>query len=252
MQTVKRYAPEQEDQDILSDAMMWHQRGGHNANERIRKHLQNEYCEPQGFENLLYMTQILQADAVKIAMEAHRRDKPYCMGTLYWQINDCWPVASWSSRDYYGRWKALHYFVENAYDDILVSPVERDGRLEVWVVSDRREQVKGQLEVTVYDMKGKRVNGFTRNVRLKADESLKVTEREVKGLIGNYALGDVVVYADFRVQGEKKHYMNNCFLTKQKEMNYQKATINSVIEPKEYGFRVTLRTDAFARCVYGT
>ena len=203
MQTVKRYAPEQEDHDILSDAMMWHQRGGHNANERIRKHLQNEYCEPQGFENLLYMTQILQADAVKIAMEAHRRDKPYCMGTLYWQINDCWPVASWSSRDYYGRWKALHYFVENAYDDILVSPVERDGRLEVWVVSDRREQVKGQLEVTVYDMKGKRVNGFTRNVRLKADESLKVTEREVKGLIGNYALGDVVVYADFRVQGDK-------------------------------------------------
>ena len=250
MQTVKRYAPEQEDQDILSDAMMWHQRGGHNANERIRKHLQNEYCEPQGFENLLYITQILQADAVKIAMEAHRRDKPYCMGTLYWQINDCWPVASWSSRDYYGRWKALHYFVENAYDDILVSPVERDGRLEVWVVSDRREQVKGQLEVTVYDMKGKRVNGFTRNVRLKADESLKVTEREVRGLIGNYALGDVVVYADFRVHSEKKHYMNNCFLTKQKEMNYQKATINPVIEPKEYGFRVTLRTDAFARGVF--
>ena len=62
--------------------MMWHQRGGKNANERIYKHLLNEYQEPKGFENLLYMTQILQADAVKIAMEAHRRDKPYCMGTL--------------------------------------------------------------------------------------------------------------------------------------------------------------------------
>lgn len=250
IQTVKRYAPEQEDQDILSDAMMWHQRGGKNANERIYKHLLNEYQEPKGFENLLYMTQILQADAVKIAMEAHRRDKPYCMGTLYWQINDCWPVASWSSRDYYGRWKALHYFVKNAFDDILVSPVERNGRLEVWVISDRQQPVKGKLEIIIYDMKGKRVNNVTRNVRLKADESLKVTDQAVKELIGNYAPGDVVVYADFVVQNEKKHYTNNCFLVKQKEMNYQEAVIDPVIEPKEYGFRVTLRTNTFARGVF--
>lgn len=250
LQTVKRYAPEVEDANILSDAMMWHQRGGKNANERIRKHLLNEYREPKGFENLLYMTQILQADAVKVAMEAHRRDKPYCMGTLYWQINDCWPVASWSSRDYYGRWKALHYFVENAFDDILVSPVERDGRLEVWVVSDRQQPVKGKLEVTVYDMKGQRVNSFTRNVRLKADESLKVTDQEVQELIGTRAPDDVVVYTDFAVQGEDKHYTNTGFLIKQKEMNYQDAVIDTVIEPKEYGFRVTLRANAFARGVF--
>ena len=63
-------------------------------------------------------------------------------------------------------------------------------------------------------MKGKRVNNVTRNVRLKADESLKVTDQAVKELIGNYAPGDVVVYADFVVQNEKKHYTNNCFLVK--------------------------------------
>ena len=172
------------------------------------------------------------------------------MGTLFWQINDCWPVASWSSRDYYGRWKALHYFVKNAFDDILVSPVERNGRLEVWVVSDRKRPVKGKLEVTVYNMKGKCINSFTRNVHLKSDESLKVIDRKVEELVGSYVPNDVVVYADFTPGGEKKHYTNNCFLVKQKEMNYPDAKITPEIEPKEHGFRVTLHTDTFARAVF--
>lgn len=247
--TVMRYAPKDEDHDILSDAMMWHQRGGMNANERIRTHLLNEYREPKGFENFLYMTQILQADAVKIAMEAHRRDKPYCMGTLYWQINDCWPVASWSSRDYYGRWKALHYFASKAYDDVLVSPVERDGRLEVWVVSDCQQPLRGKLEVGIYTMDGTRVNGFERRIRLKADESLKISDIPVGELVGKYASDEVVVHTIFTPDGEQKQYTNNCFLLKQKEMKFPQVKITPVIKPTEYGFRITLRSDGFARGV---
>ena len=66
------------------------------------------------------MSHVLQGDAIKTAIEAHRRDKPYCWGSLFWQHNDCWPVASWASRDWYGRWKAQHYFARPAFDDILV------------------------------------------------------------------------------------------------------------------------------------
>ena len=77
---------------------------------------------PDDFSAFVYMSQYLQAEAVKIGIEAHRRAKPYCMGTLYWQINDCWPVASWSSIDYCGRWKALQYYARDAYDEVLVSP----------------------------------------------------------------------------------------------------------------------------------
>jgi beta-mannosidase len=61
----------------------------------------------------------MQADGVRLAMEAHRRAMPYCMGSLYWQINDCWPVASWSSIDYFGRWKALHYTARRIFAPVI-------------------------------------------------------------------------------------------------------------------------------------
>ncbi len=245
-ETVKRYAPDIRDHDILSDAMMWHQRGGKNANERIRKRMLEEYQNPKGFDNFLYLSQLLQADAVKIAMESHRRNKPYCMGTLYWQINDCWPVASWSSRDYYGRWKALHYYVARAFDDILVSPLVIDDTLETWVVSDRLRPIRGKLNVDIYTLNGQRVNGIERSIRLNADESLKVCELNVKKLIGNYSPSEVVVHCSFTPNGEKKQYANNCYLLKHKDINFPKAKIEKTIEPKEYGYLLTLQSDKFA------
>ena len=247
--SVKRYAPWPDDWNITSDAMMWHQRGGTNANQRIRKHMLDEYREPKDFEHFLYMSQLLQGDAVKIAMEAHRRDKPNCMGSLYWQIIDCWPVASWSSRDYYGRWKALHYFAAKAFDDVLVSPVERDGVLEVWVVSDRLQALRGLLDVAVYTMTGKRVGGHVRNIRLKADESLLALAVPVEELLGGHDRRNVVIRAGFTPQDEQKTYTNYGVLTKQKEINYLPVHIDARSEPAADGFRVTLRSDTFARGV---
>ncbi len=88
-QSVLKYAPEARDHDIFSEVMMAHQRGGSHANGLIEWYLLNEYRKPKDFPNFLYMGQLLQGDAIKTAIEAHRRDMPYCMGTLYWQHNDC-------------------------------------------------------------------------------------------------------------------------------------------------------------------
>lgn len=135
-ESVKRYAPCEEDWNIYSEVMISHQRGGAHANELIETYLLNEYRKPRDFEAFLYMNHVLQGDAIKTAIEAHRRDMPYCMGTLFWQHNDCWPVSSWASRDYYGRWKAQHYFTRKAYRDILVSPIaDESGILKVQVVA---------------------------------------------------------------------------------------------------------------------
>lgn len=89
-ESVKRYAPYPEDWDIYSEVMMSHQRGGAHANGLIETYLLNEYRQPKDFEAFLYMNHVLQGDAIKTAIEAHRRDMPYCMGTLFWQHNDCW------------------------------------------------------------------------------------------------------------------------------------------------------------------
>ena len=95
------------DHDINSPVMMAHQRHPR-GNQLIREYMLREYPEPKDFESFLYVSQVLQAEGIKIGAEHLRRIMPHNMGSLYWQINDCWPVASWSSLDYTGRWKALH------------------------------------------------------------------------------------------------------------------------------------------------
>jgi beta-mannosidase len=118
--TVKTYA-EPADFDIFSDVMQAHQRSSI-GNGTIKNYMQRDYKVPADFRQFLYVGQVLQAEGIKVAMEAHRSRMPYCMGSLFWQINDCWPVASWSSIDYYGRWKAQQYFAVKAFDKVLVSP----------------------------------------------------------------------------------------------------------------------------------
>jgi beta-mannosidase len=103
--TVEKYALP-EDYDIFSEVMKSHQRSSI-GNETIEYYLKQEYDTPKDFESFLYVNHILQAEGIKFGLEGHRRAMPYCMGSLYWQINDVWPVASWSSTDYYQKWKAL-------------------------------------------------------------------------------------------------------------------------------------------------
>ena len=96
-----------------------------------------DYPEPKDFESFLYVSQVLQAEGIRIGAEHLRRIMPHNMGSLYWQINDCWPVASWSSIDYTGRWKALQYYARRFYSEMLVSPHEENGSLNFYIVSDR-------------------------------------------------------------------------------------------------------------------
>ncbi len=153
IQTVRKFAQPQ-DLDISSPVMQAHQKnvGG---NERIRTYMLREYHEPRDFESFLYVSQVLQAEAIKVGAEHLRRQRPRTMGSLYWQLNDCWPVASWASIDYYGHWKALQYYARRFYDDLLVSPWEENGNVNVYVVSDKLEATPAQLSVRVLDFQGK-------------------------------------------------------------------------------------------------
>jgi beta-mannosidase len=133
LKSVKAYTIP-DDWDINSEVMKSHQRSPI-GNLRIKNYMEKYYRVPDSFSNFLYVGQVLQAEAIKYAIEAHRRKKPYCMGSLYWQINDCWPVASWSGIDYFGRWKALHYFAKKAFADILISPTIDAVIIQISVIS---------------------------------------------------------------------------------------------------------------------
>ena len=109
-----------EDRNVFSYVMEKHQRNA-SANGRIVSYLSQMYLYPGTLDKLVYASQLLQAQAMQYGVEHWRRNRGRCMGAVIWQLNDCWPVASWSSIDYYGRWKALHYYARRFFAPVLIS-----------------------------------------------------------------------------------------------------------------------------------
>ena len=247
--SVRRYAPDSTDWDIRSEVMMAHQRGGEHANGLIETYLTDGYPIPKDFQSFLYTNLVMQGDAIRTAMEAHRRMKPYNMGSLVWQHNDCWPVASWSSRDYYGRWKAQHYFTRHAFDDILVSPVREGDSLNVYIVSDRLRPTGGKLRVRTVELTGTAVYDRTFTVKVQANESRCAACIPVHDLLNGKDSTQVAILLDYDDKG-KRRYSNNFALAKQKELDYPDARIATDIQPVEGGYRVGLCCPVFARAVY--
>lgn len=112
-----------EDRNIFSYVMEKHQRNS-SANGKIMNYMEQTFLYPTSFAVTLYASQLLQAEAIRYGVEHFRRNRGRCMGAVVWQLNDCWPVASWSSIDYYGRWKALHYYEKRFFAPILISCAE--------------------------------------------------------------------------------------------------------------------------------
>lgn len=109
----------------FSYIMEKHQRN-YGGNGKIAKYMQAAYRYPENFSDFVYASQLLQADGIRYGVEHYRRNRGRCMGAIYWQLNDCWPVISWSSVDYYGRWKALHYYAKRFFAPVMISCEEQN------------------------------------------------------------------------------------------------------------------------------
>ena len=153
MRTVEAFTQPEDRTGILSPVMLAHQKNTA-GNAIIHDYMLRDYPEPKDFASFLYASQVLQAEGIKIGTEHLRRNRPRTMGAIYWQLNDCWPVASWSSMDYYGRWKALQYYARRFYNDLLVSPHQENGGLAVYVVSDKTTPVAGELRLRLMTFDG--------------------------------------------------------------------------------------------------
>ncbi|MDA3894313.1 MAG: glycoside hydrolase family 2 protein [Salinivirgaceae bacterium] len=226
-QSVKKYTSE-EDWDIESDVMASHQRSGI-GNLRIKEYMGWDYKIPANFEQFLYVGQVLQAEGMRMGMEAHRRNKPFCMGTLYWQLNDCWPVASWSGMDYYGKWKALHYFVKKAYEPYLISMLEKGDNLEIWVVSDKLENIDSKLKVQLMDFEGKVLMNKKIEVNIKGNTSalaMKIAMKDIKNLD---ASNNMVLHAEL-MDETLSLAVNQFYFEKPKDMNLKQGKPNFTFE----------------------
>ncbi|MDR1108129.1 MAG: hypothetical protein LBL19_03750, partial [Spirochaetaceae bacterium] len=136
------------DRNIFSYIMEKHQRNNA-ANGKIMNYLYQTFLYPTSFEVLIYATQLLQAEAIKYGVEHFRRNRGRCMGAIYWQLNDCWPVASWASLDYYFRWKPLHYFARRFFQPVMISCQEEGILTQDTNVNTQRRDIEKSFRLSV-------------------------------------------------------------------------------------------------------
>jgi beta-mannosidase len=247
IETVKKYALP-EDFNIESEVMSSHQRSGI-GNLRIKEYMEWEYKLPTDFKNFLYMSQVLQAHGVKTAIEAHRRAMPYCMGTMYWQINDCWPVASWSSTDYYHKWKALHYAVKKAYEPILLTIHKQNNDITVHAVSDELVDITSKLKLTILNFKGKIISQKEINVNINQNTSTELFKISEKDILNEYKKNEVVLKVE--LFNAKKLLAENLFyFVKPKDLKLQNPEINIKIVKKEGKKYLQVSTTSLVKNLY--
>lgn len=238
-----------EDRYLYSDVMKIHQK--HPVGyETIQKYMEREYNIPKDFNEYVYTSQLLQAYGMRTAIEAHRRAKPYCMGTLYWQLNDCWPVVSWSGMDYNGRWKALQYFVKEAYKDILVSPIEENDTIKVYIVSDRKNSVSGNLNLQLKDFSGNIIWERNNNVTVKEFSSSVYIGELKSNLLQGKNISEVVLSAKFELM-EGGQYKNNLYFVNPKDLSLPSMPgITFDIKKEGKGLMIYLQTDKLAKNLF--
>lgn len=192
-----------EDRNITSYVMEHHQRSGI-GNTTIIQYMLDWFRLPTSFENVLWVSQILQGLGVKYAVEHWRRSMPRVMGALYWQLNDCWPVASWSSLDYYGRWKALHYMAKKFYAPLLISGVEdnKKGTVEIHVTSDRLEEAQGEVNWSLTTVNGKEVDSGVVIVEITPDKNQLIETLDFADKVNEYGIRNLIVWLELKVDGK--------------------------------------------------
>ena len=247
LETVSTYTLP-EDRDIQSRVMMAHQRHPR-GNQLIREYMLREYPEPKDFESFLYVSQVLQAEGIKIGAEHLRRIMPHNMGSLFWQIDDCWPVASWSSIDYTGRWKALQYYARRFYSELLLSPHEEKGSLDFYIVSDRTRPTTAQLRASLLDFEGHSLWNKQQDIVVAALNSKSYLTVPIEALLTTQDAKNVFLVSELLVDG-KVVSSNEHFFQPFKNLSLPRPAISAKAVRTREGFMITLSADKLARTVY--
>jgi beta-mannosidase len=240
------------DRSYDSPVMKDHQRDGSGrGNEIIRDYILKDFPAPKNFRSFVYLSQVMQADAIKLNAEHLRRDRPRTMGSLFWQLNDCWPAISWSSIDYYGRWKALQYYARRFYNPLLVSPYEENGSVAVYVVSDRLKPASANLRVRLMTFDGAVLKEKSQPVEIPALSSKIYVQWPMEGFLAlkGYSPESTFVSTELTVNG-KTASRNLLFFAHAKNLDLPSPRITSALTGGGGSYQLRLTSNALARDVY--
>jgi beta-mannosidase len=238
--TVNAYTAAGDRDSTMSDIMKWHQRCPL-GNDRIKNMTGNYFRPGKDFDSTLWVSQLVQAYGVKLGAEYWRQHMPQSMGCLFWQYNDCWPVASWASVDYYGRWKALHYAARHFYAPTMVSGLEdaKTHSVAVYVTSDSAETQQGMLAWRVTDLQGSLLNDGTLAVDIAPRKSEAVRTLNLNSLAQQKGENNLLIWLGLRVN-DREVSRNLVSFARPKELKLANPELSREISETATGFRVKL------------
>jgi len=241
--TIDFFAKKQ-DKDIFTDVMVRHNKQVEGP-ERIMKFIHNHFGSVKNFDSIVYLSQMNQAEAIKAGVEHWRERKYKTSGTLYWQLNDSWPVFSWSSIDYFKRPKALYHYTRRFYADLLPL-IKVDGEdLRLVIVNDSTE-IEGHLEMALWTLDGKKVFDNSYDVRIPSDsvltvDNLKIPECDLKKTLGfvRLKIGDRMVENHELFANLRRENLEDPKITFKKSG----STLEIKAEKPAFGVRITTEKD---------
>src|ERR1700739_2664839 len=250
MKTIESFTEPADRANIFTPVMLAHQKNNE-GNSIIHDYLLKDYPEPKDFASFLYVSQVLQAEGIKIGAEHFRRSRPETMGSIFWQLNDCWPVASWSSIDYYGRWKALQYYARRFYAPILVSPHVENGSVRIYVVSDKTAQTRATLRVRLMDFDGKVLLEEKHDVSIDPLASKVYLDWPLAKLAqaGAADTSRVFVVAEL-FDGETRLSRNLLYIAPTKEIHLKPASLTFASTGANGNYKISITSPVLARDVY--
>ena len=249
MKTIRTFA-EEKDFELESPVMNAHQKATI-GNALIKQTMGLYYKVPAKFEDLVYVGLVLQGQGMRHGIEAHRRNRPYCMGSLFWQLNDSWPVVSWSSIDYYGNWKAMQYQSQRAFAPVLINAIKEGDDLCVYLISDElqdRDDVR--LTVELMDFDGKSHGKWTQNGKLTANTSMLFLKKRVDEFLSKQDAATSFLRFTLKAKNGAALADEVFYFAYPKDQKLPEARIETSVKKRGEAIEMTLKTDKLARDIF--
>lgn len=247
MRAIRTFTDDKE-LDLFSPIMMAHQKslGG---NEKILYYLIAKYRVPSKFEDFVYLSQLVQSGAMRFAIDEWRRNMGRCNGSLYWQYNDCWPVASWAGLDYCKQYKALHYHARHFNKLVCLSNDYYDDRAELYIANDLPTVINGQLDWRLLNFSGEVISSGFAPAVLEKVQARNVHTLYYKDILKSYNKNEAVLEVTL-TQGGTVLDKKNWLLVPDKNARLKPSKIKIDVSVKQGKAAITLSADTFSRYVY--
>ena len=249
MKTIRTFA-EEKDFELESPVMNAHQKATI-GNALIKQTMSLYYKVPAKFEDLVYVGLVLQGHGMRHGIEAHRRNCKYCIGSLFWQLNDSWPVVSWSSIDYYGNWKAMQYQSQRAFAPVLINAIKEGDDLCVYLISDElqdRDDVR--LTVELMDFDGKSHGKWTQNGKLTANTSMLFLKKRVDEFLSKQDAATSFLRFTLKAKNGAALADEVFYFAYPKDQKLPEARIETSVKKRGEAIEMTLKTDKLARDIF--